>query len=169
MLLGGYTCHCVPGWYGDNCQVDHDECGSNPCAISATCHVSLIIVGVCQCYSVTPPCCMPGYWEWVLLWVHGRLHWYHMWPRYHRLHCRELWHGSLPRELALRYMHCFNKTTAENRISIHSPPTAGEQPAPWFWVWLWCWLHWRHMWCRHWWMHPWSLHEWWHLHREYTC
>lgn len=40
-FLGGFACHCVPGWYGDTCQVDTNECGSDPCANMATCHVSV--------------------------------------------------------------------------------------------------------------------------------
>ena len=38
-LIGYYTCHCAPGYYGRNCETDHDECASNPCNNGANCIV----------------------------------------------------------------------------------------------------------------------------------
>jgi len=38
-LIGYYTCHCAPGFYGRNCETDHDECASNPCNNGANCVV----------------------------------------------------------------------------------------------------------------------------------
>lgn len=34
---GGYMCQCLPGWEGDRCQTDKDECRSNPCQNSGLC------------------------------------------------------------------------------------------------------------------------------------
>ncbi|CAH1779950.1 unnamed protein product, partial [Owenia fusiformis] len=33
----GYTCSCVPGYEGLRCDVDIDECSSNPCLNGVTC------------------------------------------------------------------------------------------------------------------------------------
>lgn len=33
----GYTCTCVAGWHGTNCDTDVDECASVPCQNGATC------------------------------------------------------------------------------------------------------------------------------------
>ena len=38
-LIGYYTCDCAPGFYGRNCETDHDECASNPCSNGADCRV----------------------------------------------------------------------------------------------------------------------------------
>ena len=29
--LGGYYCDCVAGYYGENCETEHDECAAQPC------------------------------------------------------------------------------------------------------------------------------------------
>ena len=38
-MIAGYTCECVHGYYGDQCQTNRDDCASNPC-LHGTCHVS---------------------------------------------------------------------------------------------------------------------------------
>lgn len=36
-LAGGLTCYCFPGFYGDFCDMEVNECGSSPCQNGATC------------------------------------------------------------------------------------------------------------------------------------
>ena len=33
----GYECQCRPGYTGNHCQIDEDECVTSPCAEGATC------------------------------------------------------------------------------------------------------------------------------------
>ena len=35
--VNSYTCHCVAGYTGTDCETDFNECGSNPCQNGATC------------------------------------------------------------------------------------------------------------------------------------
>ncbi|XP_028828786.1 protein crumbs homolog 2a isoform X2 [Denticeps clupeoides] len=44
----GYVCHCQPGYMGENCSVNIDECGSGPCQNGATCK-DLVNAYVCVC------------------------------------------------------------------------------------------------------------------------
>ena len=42
-LLNDYVCVCVAGWEGKDCQVETNECDSNPCINGATCVVSKVL------------------------------------------------------------------------------------------------------------------------------
>merc|ERR1712008_348317 len=44
----GYTCSCVPGTSGKNCEVNFDECSENPCGVHGTC-TDLINSYKCVC------------------------------------------------------------------------------------------------------------------------
>ena len=35
----GYSCECVVGWEGNNCEINPDDCASSPCQNGATCTV----------------------------------------------------------------------------------------------------------------------------------
>ncbi|XP_076803894.1 uncharacterized protein LOC143447846 [Clavelina lepadiformis] len=47
---GSYTCRCKPGYIGHDCEVEVNECESNPCQNGATC-VDLIDDYQCMCQS----------------------------------------------------------------------------------------------------------------------
>ena len=38
--VNGFDCQCAPGYYGDQCETERDECASNPCQNAVRCHVS---------------------------------------------------------------------------------------------------------------------------------
>ena len=42
--VNGFHCTCPSGYFGDQCQSDTDDCISQPCMNSATCHVSTSIL-----------------------------------------------------------------------------------------------------------------------------
>lgn len=43
-----YSCSCVSGYDGDNCENEIDECGSNPCQNGAQC-INLLNEYQCNC------------------------------------------------------------------------------------------------------------------------
>ena len=43
-MVNGYQCDCVPGWTGDRCGTEIDECSSNPCQNNGTCFVSVTVL-----------------------------------------------------------------------------------------------------------------------------
>ncbi|XP_070180749.1 fibropellin-3-like [Littorina saxatilis] len=47
-LVSTYTCHCLAGYTGDNCQTDIDECASSPCQNGGSC-ADQVNVYTCHC------------------------------------------------------------------------------------------------------------------------
>lgn len=43
-----YKCNCQPGYAGDDCSIDINECENNQCENNATCH-DLIAKYECEC------------------------------------------------------------------------------------------------------------------------
>nr|XP_006820036.1 PREDICTED: uncharacterized protein LOC102804939 [Saccoglossus kowalevskii] len=50
-----YTCYCPPGYTGDYCGVEINECLSNPCADNFTCY-DKVYGYICQCDNMNWPC-----------------------------------------------------------------------------------------------------------------
>ena len=40
--VNGFECQCVPGYHGDQCETEFNECASDPCQNEIRCHVSSI-------------------------------------------------------------------------------------------------------------------------------
>ncbi|XP_070572149.1 uncharacterized protein [Ptychodera flava] len=51
----GYECRCQPGYVGDYCEIDYDECQDNPCDNNYTC-TDLLDAFTCHCESLDWPC-----------------------------------------------------------------------------------------------------------------
>ena len=39
-LVNGYLCVCEPGWTGERCSVNIDDCATDPCQNGGNCSVS---------------------------------------------------------------------------------------------------------------------------------
>jgi hypothetical protein len=46
-----YTCKCVPGTTGSNCEIDINECESNPCKNRGVCSMPKLDMYKCTCLS----------------------------------------------------------------------------------------------------------------------
>ncbi|XP_070572595.1 uncharacterized protein [Ptychodera flava] len=52
---GGYSCNCTAGFVGEHCDIDFDECSSNPCPSNYTC-IDQINGYNCLCTNAKWPC-----------------------------------------------------------------------------------------------------------------
>ncbi|XP_070572594.1 uncharacterized protein [Ptychodera flava] len=52
---GGYSCNCTAGYVGEYCDMDFDECSSNPCPSNYTC-IDQLDSYVCHCANAKWPC-----------------------------------------------------------------------------------------------------------------
>ncbi|XP_070574642.1 uncharacterized protein [Ptychodera flava] len=53
--FGDYTCKCKPGYVGDYCDIDFNECDDNPCDFNYTC-IDMVGAFVCHCENPKWPC-----------------------------------------------------------------------------------------------------------------
>lgn len=45
---GRYKCECLPGWEGQSCEINTDDCAEKPCLLGANC-TDLINDFTCDC------------------------------------------------------------------------------------------------------------------------
>ena len=42
--MNGYSCVCEPGWTGERCSVNIDDCATDPCQNGGSCFVSFKLI-----------------------------------------------------------------------------------------------------------------------------
>ena len=79
-----YTCQCVAGFVGDNCETDYDDCSPNPCFNGGSCMVRYArCISRGRLVSLIADCVLPftGSSEWISMSVCCRICWRPVWNR----------------------------------------------------------------------------------------